>query len=173
MRRSVLIAFGLAAAMAGTAAAQAPRGDTLRQPRADGARPERFDRRGGGPDGFLLRGITLSETQKTQLDQLRTSERQRMEATRTAGKARVEQVREARQRGDTAAMRAEGQKRREEMQRMREQHVAAVRAILTPEQRVQLDKNVAELKQREAQKGSRLGKGGRPGGRGQGKPGRR
>ena len=160
MRKSVLMAFGLAAAMAGTAAAQAPKGDTLRRPRAEAERGARFDRRGGGPNGFLLRGITLTEAQKTQLQALRTTERQRMETNRDGAQTAREQVGQARERGDTTAMRAQAQKRREEMQRMRGQHVAAVRNILTPEQRVQFDKNVAELEQREGKPG-KPGKAGR------------
>ena len=166
MRKSALIAFGLAVAMAGTAAAQAPKGDTLRGSRGDGARGERFERRGGGPNGFLLRGITLTDAQKTQLEQLRVAERQKMETSRGGMKQRAEQVREARQRGDTAAMRVEGQKRREEMQRVREQHVAAVRNILTPEQRVQFDKNVAEMKQHESEHGKHGGRDGQARGKG-------
>jgi hypothetical protein len=171
MRKSVLIGFGLAVAMAGAAAAQAPKGDTLRRPRGEGVRGERFERRGGGPNGFLLRGITLTEAQKIQLAQLRTAEKQTMETKRDAMKQRHEQMKQARQRGDTAAVRAEMQKRQLEMQRIREQNVASVRNILTADQRVQFDKNVAELKQREAERAQRVGDRG-PGKRG-GKPGRR
>jgi periplasmic protein CpxP/Spy len=171
MRKSVLIGFGIAVAMAGTAAAQAPKGDTLRRPRAEGARADRFERRGGGPDGFLLRGITLTEAQKTQLAQLRASERQQMQSNRDAMKQRHEQMKQARERGDTAAVRVEMGKRQADLQRIREQNVAAVRSILTPDQRVQFDRNVAELKQREAERVQRVGDRG-PGKRG-GKPGRR
>lgn len=156
MRRSALIGLGLAAALASTAAAQQT-GQAAQGEKPHGATHERFERRGGAPDGFLLRGITLSEAQKTQLKQLRESEHQTMEAGREGGRSEMKKAREARQHGDTAAARAIAQRQRQAMQHSREQHVAAVRNILTAEQRAQFDKNVAELKQRPAQQGERFG----------------
>ena len=152
--------LGLAVAMAGTAVAQQP-SDSARGAKAPGARRERFEKRGGAPEGFLLRGITLTEAQKTQLKTLRQSERSAMQAQREHGRKGFEDIRAARQRGDTATARALAQKQRQEMARFREQHVAAVRNVLTAEQRVQFDKNLAEIKQRQAERGDRIGPRGR------------
>jgi protein CpxP len=164
MRRSILMGLGLAIAMAGTAVAQQP-SDSARGAKAPGARRERLEKRGGAPDGFLLRGIALTETQKTQIKTLRQSERGKTKAQRENGQKGFEEVRAARQRGDTAAARALAQKQRQEMAHAREQHVVAVRNILTAEQRVQFDKNLAEIKQRQAERGERVGPRGRGPGR--------
>jgi protein CpxP len=165
MRKSVLMGFGLMAMLAGTAAAQQARPDKARGARTDSANAGRFEKRGGGPDGFLLRGIALTDAQKGQLKGLRTAERDRMQVARATAKKQGGDVREARQRGDTAAARAAVQRNRQTMALARDQHVAAVRNILTAEQRIQFDKNVAELKQRQldradqAPRGKKVGRG--------------
>ena len=147
MRKQILMGFGLAVALAGTSAAQqgAHDGHGTKAPQARG---ERFEKRGGAPDGFLLQGITLTDAQKTQFATLRQSERERMKAGRESSKTELAAIREARQRGDTAAARAQMQKLRQAKAQTREQHLTAVRNILTAEQRVQLDKNLAERKER-------------------------
>jgi Spy/CpxP family protein refolding chaperone len=164
MRKSILMGLGLAVAMAGTAVAQQP-SDSARGAKAPGAGRERFQKRGGAPEGFLLRGITLTEAQKTQLKTLRQTERSTLKAQRENGRKGVEEIRAARQRGDTATARALALRQRQEMAQARERHVAAVRNLLTAEQRVQFDKNVAEIKQRQAERGNRFGPRGRGPGR--------
>jgi hypothetical protein len=82
-----------------------------------------------------------------------------MQAGREKNRAQLEELRAARQRGDTAAVRKAFEARRDLMLQEREQHVAAIRSILSAEQRVQFDKNVAELKTRMAERGARPGKG--------------
>lgn len=47
--------------------------------------------------------------------------------------------------------------RRTQMEQARAQHIVAVRNIFTAERRIQFDKNVAELKAREAERGQRVG----------------
>jgi Spy/CpxP family protein refolding chaperone len=158
MRKSILMGLGLATVLASGAVAQQ---DAPRRGKGDGAKAGQFDKRGGAPDGFLLRGITLSETQKTQLKALRTTEREKVKATRQGSKGQMSEAKAARQRGDTAAARAIVQRNRLQMAQEREQHVAAVRNILTADQRVQFDKNVAEMKahrQDRAAKGDPRGK---------------
>jgi Spy/CpxP family protein refolding chaperone len=171
MRKTILTGIALAVAMAGTVAAQQPDQAPGRRAKADSGKHERFDRRGGPPGGFLLRGITLTDAQKNQFKELRTAEQAKMQANRAEMKKQVDAVREARQRGDTAAARALAERQRLARTQAREQHVAALRNILTAEQRVQFDKNVAEVKQREAQRGERFGRGGPKGPRGQRGPG--
>ena len=187
MRKSILVGLGLALSMAGMAVAQQPQ-DGQRAPRAKGGERGQVDGRRGGPDGLLLRDITLTEGQRAQIAQLRKAQRQEMQANREKNRGQFEDLRAARQRGDTAAVRKAFEARRQAMETDRAQHVAAIRNILTPEQRVQFDRNVTELKAREAQRAERgarakgpgmeRGKhlGGRgakgPGARGQGATGR-
>lgn len=110
-----------------------------------GARREQGERRGrGGPDGLLLKDIQLTEGQRAQIAQLRKTQRDAMVKR------------------DTTVTREE----------RRAQHIAAVRNLLTAEQRVQFDKNVTELKAREAHRAQKVGQRGERGGRGRGKPGR-
>ena len=165
MRKNFLMGLGLAVALAGTAAAQ--QGGQEAPGRSKVEKQGRFDKRGGAPDGFLLRGITLSDAQKIQLRELRKTDHAKLETNREGAKSQMGEARAARQRGDTAAARAIAQRNRQVMAQEREQHVAAVRSILTVEQRVQFDKNVAELKQRQqdrvGQSGPRDRKGGRVG----------
>lgn len=165
MRKSILMGFGLATMLAGSAVAQQAGQEAPRRGKADGARPGQFDKRGGAPDGFLLRGITLSEAQTTQLKALRTTEPSKVKANRDGTKDQMSEARAARQRGDTAAARAIAQRNRLEMAQEREQHVAAVRNILTADQRVQFEKNVAELKQRQQDRAAKGDSRGKKGGR--------
>src|SRR5690348_12421800 len=159
--KRILIGLGLAVSVASTAIAQSP--DTVRGKGPSGGRGgeagQMEGRRGGrgGPDGLLLKGITLTEGQRTQIAQLNKTQREQMQAGREKNKAEFDKLREARQRGDTAAVRAAMAQRRTLMEQARAQHVAAVRNILTAEQRVQFDKNVAELKTREAERAQRVG----------------
>ena len=160
MKKSILIGLGVAAVFASTAIAQAP--DATRGRGGKGGHGGEFGqmegRRGrGGPDGLLLKGITLTEGQRTQIAQLHKTQRDQFEAKREANKAEFEKIRDARQRGDTAAVRAAMAQRRTQMEQTRAQHVAAVRNILTADQRVQFDKNVVELKAREAERAQRVG----------------
>lgn len=152
MKKSILIGLGVAAVFASTAIAQAP--DSARGKGGKGGRGGEFGqmegRRGrGGPDGLLLKGITLTDGQRTQIAQLNKSQRDQFDSKREANKAEFDKLREARQRGDTAAVRTAMAQRRRQMEQTRALHVAAVRNILTAQQRVQFDKNVAALKARE------------------------
>lgn len=162
MKKSILIGLGLAVSVASTAIAQAPntpRGKGMKGQHG-GEHGQMQGRRGqGGPDGLLLKGITLTEGQRTQIAQLRKTQHDQMESRREANKAEFDKLREARQRGDTAAVRAAMAQRRTQMEQARAQHIAAVRNILTAEQRVQFDKNVAELKARDAERAERVGQG--------------
>jgi Spy/CpxP family protein refolding chaperone len=176
MRKQIFVGLGLALSLAGAAAAQQP-ADSVRHRGDHGGKMEgRRGGPGGGPMGLLFKDITLTDAQKTQFKQLREANRQQFEATRDARKKDFEQVRALREKGDTAGARALMQKNRLAMQQQREQELAKIRTFLTADQRVQFDKNVAELKQREAQRGERFGREGGRGRRGgrsgeHGKPG--
>jgi Spy/CpxP family protein refolding chaperone len=178
MRKSILIGLALAGSLAGVAAAQqpgaaAPKRDRGADHRGPGGRGEGRV----GPGGFLFKDITLTDAQKTQLKDLRKAEHDKMQANKEQRRKEFDELRAARQKGDSAAAKAIMQRNRQAMEQARTAQFAAIRNILTPEQRVQFDKNVAELKQREAERGDRVGqrgprdgrgwrgKGGKPGGR--------
>jgi periplasmic protein CpxP/Spy len=170
MRKSIFMGLGLALSVAGTAIAQQGQADTSRPAR--GERGGQFERGRGGPDGLLLKNITLTEGQRAQIAQLRKTQREEMRTDREKNRGQFDSLKAARQKGDTAAVRQAVQVRRQVMAQERAQHVAAIRNLLTAEQRVQFDKNVAELQQREARRAERGHNGkNKPGQRG-GKPGR-
>jgi Spy/CpxP family protein refolding chaperone len=75
---------------------------------------------------MLFRGITLTEAQRAKIDTLQTAQRTTMQEMMQSGAMQ-----------DPAA--------RERMAEMRTKHNNDIRAVLTPEQRTQFDKNLAEM----------------------------
>ena len=170
--RKTMTRMGLGLALvvgaAGAAAAQSTRPgnppDTTQSERGQrGERGERGARRRGpgGPEGALLKGITLTDAQKTRLETLRKEQRSEMAKTREQFSAVMKEAREARQRGDTVTARAKMEQVRTQMNAQRERQVASLRTILTAEQQKQLDANVAQWKER-AREGGRRDHGGQP-----------
>ena len=161
------LGLALIVGMATVAAAQNARADA----RPDSARRdgrwggERGMRR-GGPDGggALLKGITLTDAQKTRLEALRKEQKPEMKKSREQFGAVMKEARDARQRGDTVTARAKMDQVRAQMDAQRTRQIASLRTILTAEQQKQLDANVAAMKQRGEQ---RWEKGGRRGHDGQ------
>lgn len=104
--------------------------------------PRREGRRGmmdpARMEQMMLRDITLSADQKVKLDSLHARHMAEMDQMRA--------------RGDSMPM-----MNRDHMRMMMEQHHAEMRAILTPDQQVIFDRNVAEMR-------ARMQQGGRPGG---------
>ena len=171
MRKTVVMALGLAASLATVAAAQQQQ-PGAEPPRREDHRGGRFEGRDGGPRGLLFKDIKLTDAQKTQLKELRKAEHDKFAANRDQWKKEREELKAARQRGDTVAVKAIRDRQRATMEQARSQQLEAIRNILTPEQRVQFDKNVAELKQREQERARRFGERG-PRGKGfRGRPGR-
>lgn len=147
-KTTIALAFGLAlsAGAAGAVHAQQPEQGARR-----GGQHGHFEgRRAGGPERALLRGIKLTDAQKAQLKTIFQNDREQRRANRPDSAA-MAQLRAARQRGDTAAVRAQRQQLRASMEKNREQHIAQIRAILTADQQKQFDANLAEMKQRMAQ----------------------
>jgi Spy/CpxP family protein refolding chaperone len=154
--RSMVVALLVVAGAAGVAEAQAPQRD-----REPGARGEM---RRGGKDGLgrgmhgLLRGISLTETEKTNLKAVGEKYRGQFEAIRQSMRPDVQAAREARQRGDTAAARAAFARtadERAQLEALTDRLRADARAALAPEHRTQFDANVARLKERMAKRGDR------------------
>jgi len=112
----------------------------------------------GGPGKGLMKGINLTDAQKAKLKELRKSEQSG--AGNEQFRKAMADARAARQRGDTAAARAQMQALRPQMEQARERQVAAMRSVLTPDQQKQFDANLAEMKQHAGQR-----RAGRDGGR--------
>lgn len=106
--------------------------------------------RRGGPGGELLKGITLSPEQKAKLKELRKNEQSN--ASREQFQKAMADARAARQRGDTAAAKAQMKTLREQMQKTQEQRLASMRSVLTPDQQKTFDANLAQWKERVAQR---------------------
>ena len=104
--------------------------------------------------GALLKGIELTADQKAKLQALRPARGDN--AQRGDGnEAAREQLKAARERGDTAALREFRTQRAAEMKQRHEAFVRDVRAILTPAQREVFDKNVAEMQKKLEERGKR------------------
>lgn len=166
MRKSMM-AVGLAMALTAGSAALA----SAQAAQAAPQRPQhgQWDGRGGPggrrgrPGAALLHGITLSDAQKAQLAQYREAQRTKFQGEREQHAADFKKMRDARQRGDTATANAMMRQFRAQMEQRRDTQVAAIRDILTPDQQKQFDANVAQWKQREAQRDANGHRGGRHG----------
>lgn len=124
--------------------------------------------RQGGPgmmDAALLRGLTLSDAEKANLKGVHTKYESQMKAIQKQYKPQHDQMRAARQRGDTATVRALMQQNSGERDQVRNLMTAErndLRSALTPENQTKFDANAANMKKRFAQHGKgRLN--GRPG----------
>ncbi len=171
--RKTMTRMGLGLALivgaAGAAAAQGTRPDarpdTVRRDRGERSQNGEWGMRGrGGANGALLRGITLTDAQKTRLQELRKAEQPEMQKTREQFGAVMKEARDARQRGDTATARAKMAQVKTAMDTQRERQVASLRTILTADQQKQLDANIAAMKERAAKgvRGDRGNRGDRP-----------
>jgi periplasmic protein CpxP/Spy len=161
--RKTLTRMGLGLALvvgaAGVAAAQSAqpnaRPDTTNHEHR-GWNGQRGDHR-GGMGGALLKGINLTDAQKARLKAIRKDHESAGTKNREQFDAVRKEIRDARERGDTATARAKMAEVRTQMERQREQQIATLRTILTPEQQKQLDANIATMKEHAAQGGHRKG----------------
>lgn len=116
--------------------------------------------RGGAPGGMaaviqrqLFRGITLTDTQKTQLRKLGDGGRTQMLALAKSAQADRQAMRTARENGDTVALKAARQKLEGWSNRgiaLRGQVLQSARGILTADQQKQFDGNRTRLQHRAA-----------------------
>jgi Spy/CpxP family protein refolding chaperone len=153
MHRISKLGLGLALVVgaASAAAAQSTQPDTLpnaTHPGHGGRNGERGMRGRGGPERALLKGITLTDAQKTRLEALRKEQEPQMKQTREQFGAVMKEAREARQRGDTVTARAKMEEVRKQMDVQREHQIASLRTILNADQQKQLDANIAAWKER-------------------------
>lgn len=103
----------------------------------------------------MLRGVTLSDAEKANLKTVRENAAKQAKALREQYKPQHDAMREARQRHDTAAVRALVEKaapEREAMKRLAETQRADIRAALTTENQAKFDANLAELQKKMAER---------------------
>jgi len=137
-------AFAFAASAQDTKVA--PKADGQRAPREmrhDGMRGERMGRR-GGPGGFELRGINLTDAQKDQIHQIHEANKPsqaQIDEMRTLREAKKNGTLTADQQARLQALRTEGKQKAESIH-------SQILAILTPEQKAQIETRRQEMRQR-------------------------
>jgi protein CpxP len=160
--RSTLFGLLLLGGSAGIAYAQAAKPSPDAQSRREAMRPGRG--KGMGARG-LFRGIELSDAEKASLKTVREKYKDQFKSLHDSFKPQRDELRAARQRGDTAAARAIWAKsadQREKSRALEAQMQGDLRAALTPAHREQFDKNAAAMKERMER---RMSKASRPGDR--------
>lgn len=165
--RSTMLALALVAgaATAGAQQATAPQhGQRSERAHADSAKWGKGEGRGqhwGKGAHGLLRGVNLTEAQKTQLEAIHQKYQPQFQSLRAANKPAMDEARAAHQRGDTAAVRAAFAKNagaRQQMQALMQQEATEIRGILTAEQQKTFDANLQKMKERDAEHGKRRGR---------------
>lgn len=119
-----------------------------------------------GLRGQLMKGITLSDAEKANLKAVHAKYASQMKAMREQSKPDMQAIRDARQRGDTAALKALWQKgaaAREQNKQVMLAERSDLRAALTPANQTKFDANVAAMDKRLAQHGKGGKRGFKPG----------
>src|SRR5689334_10826635 len=151
--------------VAGGAAALQAQQPTTPAPKAHARQGMRRGGPGLGAERALLRGITLSDAEKANLKAVQTKYATQLKSIREQYKPQHEQIRAARQRGDTAAVRSLMQQNsgeRDQMRTLMQSERNDLRGALTPDNQAKFDANAANMKKRF----SKFGKGrqnGQPG----------
>lgn len=149
MHRIRVAALGAAIVFAFGAAAEAQQGNAGRAPRTQRGERVAGERRGGG---ILFRDIALTDAQKAQVLAIDATYREQYRALRPADG----------QRPDSAA-RAQ---RAAQLRQIAQRQQAELRAVLTPAQQAQFDRNVAAARERVAERRNDRGASGMHGQRG-------
>ena len=165
--RSTLVALALVAG-AGIAEAQsAPAKQTPRAERADSVRRDgkhkgrRMGAR-GERGGSALRGIKLTDAQRTQIRAIHDKYRPQYQSLRDQLRVPMDSARAARQRGDTTAARAAFARTapiREQVKALSDRERAEIRGVLTAEQQKTFDANVQRMQERMTKRGEGKGQG--------------
>jgi hypothetical protein len=114
-----------------------------------------------GLRGQLFKGITLSDAEKANVKAVETKYASQMKALREQAKPQMQAARDARQKGDTAALRELWSKSAAQREQTKQLLVAErneLRGALTPANQATFDANVAQMEKRMADRGKELGK---------------
>ena len=114
--------------------------------------------RGHGRHMGAFKDLNLTDAQKAQMKAIHAKYQPQLKTSREQAKPLMEAARAARQKGDTAAFRANIEKARQLSSGIRTQEMNEIRAVLTPEQRAKADSAMAQRKQERGERGERAGK---------------
>jgi F0F1-type ATP synthase membrane subunit b/b' len=109
----------------------------------------------------LFKGITLSDAEKANVKAIQAKYASQMKAVREQAKPELQAARDARQRGDTAALKNMWQKtatQREQAKQMLQSERNDLRAALTPANQTKFDANVAAFEKHVAQRAKNFAK---------------
>jgi len=160
MRKSRVVGFAIAGILSIGTVAQAQSTTTQPQHQRHATRNEL---RGGRGRAGLLRGITLSDAEKTRVKAIHAKYSTEAKALRESLRPVMQEARAARQKHDSAAVKAAWDRTagdRQKLQALMQRERAEIRSALTPENQKVFDANAKTLEQRRA-KWSKNGKGGR------------
>ena len=156
IRRTFAAALLAAGTVIGAASIASAQGATVTPPRTQGQHPRRAHgaHRLGGQS---LKGMALSDAEKANLKNVQAKYAPQMKALREQAKPQLQALRDARQRGDTAALRslrAQAQAQRGQQGGQAKQLFDAqrndTRASLSPANQAKFDANAARLQKRMA-----------------------
>ncbi len=148
MRKSHVIGFVIASLLTLGTIAQA-------QAAAPGTSQERQQRgrRFESGHGRLLRGITLSDAEKARVKGIREKYQRESRSLRESLRPAMGDVRAAREKHDSVAMKAAWDRTaadRQKLQELMQRERAEIRTALSPEHQTQFDANAKQLEQRRA-----------------------
>lgn len=154
---AALVTIGGAAIAGAQAPTQAP--TQAPQPARAARQHGRGQRELGQKIGHqLFKGIQLTDAEKANVRAVRQKYAPRMKALREQFKPQLQQARQARQRGDTAALKnlwAQTAVERDQAKKLLEAERDDLRNALAPEHRAQFDANVTEVEQRVAKRATK------------------
>ena len=125
--------------------------------------PARAHQRGAGhhrAEHALFNGLSLSDAEKANIKSVHTKYAPQMKALREQFKPQTQAMRDARQRGDTAAVKAMWEKnsaQREQAKQLMNAERAEIRAALTPANQAKFDANVKNVQARLAKRAQKKG----------------
>jgi len=162
---NIRLALAAAAITVGSAALASAQQTTAPQDvhRNHVTRPDSAHRMKGarGLRGQLFKGITLSDAEKANLKAVHTKYAAQMKTLREQAKPQLQAARDARQRGDSAALKEIWQKsagQREQTKQLLTAERNELRAALTPANQTKFDANVAAFEKRVAEHAKEFGK---------------
>ncbi len=149
--RSLIVTGSLLLSAVAIVPAQQPTPVPAPAPRArahGNARPQR----GKQFDKALLRGVTLSDAEKTNLQAVRAKYSAQRQTLHTQLRTQAQNAKAARQRGDTAALRSIRASLQTERQTLAQAERNDVRNALTPANQAKFDSNLKRVEARAARK---------------------
>jgi hypothetical protein len=145
----LIVAVSLLLSALASVPAQQPTPAPAPRARAHGnARPQR----GKQFDKALLRGVTLSDAEKTNLQAVRAKYAAQRQTLRTQLRTQAQNAKAARQRGDTAALRSIRASLQTERQTLGQAERNDVRNALAPANQAKFDANLKRVEARAARK---------------------